>query len=151
MNDIEYIYSHGVCIYAFTPQHTATHRNACSRPIHFHATAYIFAVTSGYLYSFRKVYVFAFILHYTALHHTHCNTLQHTATHCNTLQHTATHCNTLQHTATHCNTPQHSATHSPIQSIWIRSIYAFAFTPQYTYGVAAISRLLKIIGLFCRK
>jgi len=37
--------------------------------------------------------------------HTHCNTLQHTATHCNTLQHTATHCNTLQHTATHCNYP----------------------------------------------
>ena len=65
--------------------------------------------------------------------HSHCNTLQHTATHCNTLQHTsfpssmrllsssvkplaaethtATHCNTLQHTATRCNTLQHTATH----------------------------------------
>jgi len=70
--------------------------------------------------------------------HSHCNTLQHTATHCNTLQHntrqhttthkshrvsridcetlTATHRNTLQHdtqqhTATHSNTQQHTATH----------------------------------------
>jgi len=43
--------------------------------------------------------------------HTHCNTLQHTATYCNTLQPTATHCNTLQHTATHCNLLQHTATH----------------------------------------
>ena len=36
-----------------------------------------------------------------ALSHTHCNTLQHTATYCNTLQllqHTAAHCSTLQHT-----------------------------------------------------
>ena len=59
------------------------------------------------------------------LQHTHCNTLQHTATHCNTLHHTATHCNklpnkyisepctqgTLQYTATHCRTLQHIATH----------------------------------------
>jgi len=55
--------------------------------------------------------------------HSHCNTLQHTATHCNTThgntrQHTTTHkshrvsridCDTL--TATHCNTLQHIATH----------------------------------------
>jgi len=43
--------------------------------------------------------------------HTHCNTLQHTATHYNFHTHTATHCCTLQHTATHCNTLQHTATH----------------------------------------
>ena len=59
----------------------------------------------------------------------HCNTLQHTATHCNTLQHIATHWYTLQRTAAHCNTLQHTAPH---------------------YGVAMISRLLKIIGLFCK-
>jgi len=46
---------------------------------------------------------------------------------------TATHCNTLQHTATHCNTLQHTPC---TLSSW--------------YGVATISRLLKIIGLFCR-
>jgi len=65
------------------------------------------------------------------------NTLQHTATHCNTLQHTATHCNTLQHTATHCNTLQYTATR--------REIYS-----ANRYGVATISRLLKIICLLCR-
>jgi len=62
----------------------------------------------------------------SALHHTHCNTLQHTATHCNTLQHTATYCNThvrgrqvvtfqyphyTTRTVTHCNALQHTATY----------------------------------------
>ena len=79
-----------------------------------------------------NVYVYTYI-------HTHCNTLQHSATLCNAvqrvgvplsymsvraaagvpradiksraLQHTATHCNTLPHTATHCNTLQRIAMH----------------------------------------
>jgi len=42
---------------------------------------------------------------------TDCNRLQQTATDCYTLQNTATRCNTLQHAATHCNTLQHNATH----------------------------------------
>ena len=78
-------------------------------------------------------------------------TLQHTATHCNTLQHTATHCNTLQHTVTHCNTHTYSAvihcdtyTHSASS----RSSSSVIFSG---YGVATISRLLKIIGLFCKR
>jgi len=94
---------------------------------------------------------------------THCNTLQHTTTHCNTLQHTATHCNTLQHTATHCNTLQHTATHCNTlqhmseraraqQPQWTAfSAYVFVYiNKQYCYWVASISRLLTIIGLFCR-
>jgi len=60
-----------------------------------------------------------------------CNTLQHTATHCDKLRHTARDCDTLQHTVAHCNTPNHT----------FENVY---------YGVATISRLLKILGLFCR-
>ena len=75
----------------------------------------------------QELYYVRNLLHCNTLH-THCNTLQQTATHCNTQQHTATHCNTLQdqeldhvrnllrcntlqHTVTHCNTLQHTATH----------------------------------------
>ena len=107
---------------------------------------------------------------------THCNTLQHTATHwntcttrnmCNTrntLQHTATHCNTLQHTATHCNTLQILWTleyccpllclSPPCYAIFV-TVMAHSLLGnecneycvlQHMYGVAAISRLLKIIG-----
>ena len=62
---------------------------------------------------------------YNALNHT-CNTLQHT---CNSFQPT---CNTLQPT---CNSLQHhTCYHRPI-----------------VYEVATISRLLKIIGLFCKR
>ena len=54
-------------------------------------------------------------------------------THCITLQHTATHCNTLQHSATPCNTLQHTHTF------------------YYTFLMATISRLTRILGLFCKK
>jgi len=85
---------------------------------------------------------------------THCNTCA-----CNTLQHThrgnehitATYCNTydcyqlqtwsyntLQHT--HCNT--HTATHTLQHTPWYSA---------HCYGVATISRLLKIISLFCKR
>jgi len=90
---------------------------------------------------------------------THCNTLQHTATRCNTLQHTATHCNTLQHTATHWTTPIQHMSYSA--SVWfliykcaksenIRNI-SHRGTPGpawMCYGVALVSRIDKIIGLF---
>jgi len=84
---------------------------------------------------------------------THCNTLQHSVPYQNTLQHTVavreevgealntcqhdasfpqmmSHCTTLQHTATHCNTLQHTPHDVSV--------------PQMSYGVATISRLLKI-------
>ena len=66
---------------------------------------------------------------------THCNTLHLTSSLCSTLQHTTTRCHTLQHAATRCNTLQPTATR-------YISLY---------YGLATISRLLKIIGLFCKK
>jgi len=58
------------------------------------------------------------------------------STHCNTLQHTATHCNTLQHTATYCN--------------MMCVIASASVAVCFRYGVATMSRLLKIIGLFYR-
>jgi len=88
-----------------------------------------------------------------ALQHaaTHCNTLQHTATHCNTLQHTATHCNALQQSATHRNTRQqsatqhHTATHcSTLKSPCLDDV-------RWQYGVALVSRIDTIIGLFCKR
>jgi len=102
----------------------------------------------------------------TAFQHTavYCNKLQHTVTHLanvithssslptQQLQHTATHCSTLQHVAhLHVYTLtsalqnqrwQHTTTHCKIlhmQHIPTR------------YGVATISRLLKIKGLFCKR
>ena len=80
------------------------------------------------------------------LQHTHCNTHcnTHAATHCNT--HTATH--TLQHT--HCNT--HTATHyvcCSVKCFW--SLHMNVSVEVICYGVATISRLLIIIGLFCKR
>jgi len=107
--------------------------------------------------------------HYNTLQHTaaHCNQLQHA---CSTLQHTAKHCNTLQHTATHCNTLQHTATNLLSRPGWFEGEYAAQvfLAPAIdghkclcgimddlqiwvvNYGVATISRLLRIIGLFGR-
>jgi len=99
-----------------------------------------------------------------------------TATHCNTLQHTATNCNTLQHTATHCNWYIENLKALYVcRYVWIYVyiyIYIYDYVYIYTkyiyihiyiyiyvyalqsrsiwYGVATISRLLKIIGLFCK-
>ena len=95
-----------------------------------------------YVYVYIRVYVHICICIHT---YTYCRVVlcirihitnrlrDQTATHCNTLQHTATHCNTLQHTATYCNI--------------LPSIPKQA---REGYGVAIVSRLQKIIGLFCR-
>ena len=113
--------------------------------------------------------------HCNTLQHTarHCSTLQHTAAHCSTLQPTATDFNTLQHTATHYNTLQHTATHCHMGCEYMccqRFMSSLRFAVSFTkepykyrslvrkslksqvgaYGVAMISRLLKMIGLFCR-
>jgi len=66
--------------------------------------------------------------------------LQRAATRWNALQRAATHCRTLQHTL------QYTATH------WDLLCKAFIkTTPATHYGGAAISRLLQIIGLFCKR
>jgi len=58
-----------------------------------YACIYIQMCTSTDMYeSWVKDSIYMYMIH------SHCSTLQHTATNCNTLQHTATHCNTLQHT-----------------------------------------------------
>ena len=55
-----------------------------------------------------------------------------------------THTHTLTHKA--IDTHTHSLTHKAIDTISGITYHTF----QYRYGVATISRLLKIIGLFCR-
>ena len=117
-------------------------------------------------------------LHHTA---PHCTTLHHTAPHCTTLlnatrcfglrvtsdillQHTATHCNTRRHTATHCNTLQHTALLNATRCFGSRvasrqtrccnSLQLTAHPSRHSmcyYGVATISRMLKNIGLFCKR
>jgi len=84
-----------------------------------------------------------------------CNTLQHSAPHCTTLhcwmQHVglvreshhgrhaaATHCNSLQLTATHCN------------SLRIKVEIPWA-TMCTHYGVALVSSIDSMIGLFCKR
>jgi len=100
---------------------------------------------------------------------THCNAWQHTAAYCNALQHTdywprgdystfprwerilqhtATHCNTLQHAATHCNIPQHTATYC---SILQHTATQHTDCGPRGRGGGTISRLLKIVGLFCKR
>jgi len=77
------------------------------------------------------------------------------ATHCNTLRHTATHCNTLQHTATHkrstslCMLIQMSNT-SLVSDMSYTNELQDARHVIYTW-LATCSRLLKIIGLFCKR
>jgi len=94
---------------------------------------------------------------------THCNTEQHTVTHCNTLQQTATHCNTLQHTATHCNALQRTATHCSTCVAWFSHVSTRRVSTRFRntisaplislsrYGVATVSRIDQIIGLFCKR
>ena len=112
---------------------------------------------------------------------THCNTLQHTATHCNTLQHTATHCNTLQwatHDIAQvfmCDVGWLWLVGSfklyvsfagfrlfyrallQKRPILLRSLlivatpYRVRFSCAISCGVATTTRLLKIIGLFCKR
>jgi len=67
-----------------------------------------------------------------------------TATHCNTLQHTATHCNTL---ATHL---QHTCIATHLQHRVGCPLWRW-IAWYYWYGVATISRLLKIVGLFAKE
>ena len=80
-----------------------------------------------------------------------------------TQTHTATHCDTLQHTETHCNTLQHTATHR-CALLWIGDSgihwrhrlhahlqFQLGLRGIQCYGVASISRLLKIISLFCKR
>jgi len=118
------------------------------------------------------------ILQHTAAH---CSTLQHTATHCNTLENTATqftHTFRLQYVAVFCHKlcvatnldsfhtvdtvpihyvhihtythfPPHAATYCNILQHTLQSGRTCLST--LSYGVATISTLLQIIGLFCRK
>jgi len=118
--------------------------------------------------------------HSNTLQHitTHRNTLQHTVSHCNSLQHTASYCNTLQHTATHCNTLQHTVLEWCLGGYVVYTEDIFVFAQKIStnsgekpcipvvvcamccsaleglssgYGVATISNLLKIIGLFYKR
>ena len=103
---------------------------------------------------------------------THCNTLQHTATHCNKLCDTIPPC---------CATPTRHASTTPdggmtkvrarrsrrIMGLWWQHTHTHTHTHTQThthtilyvclnasgewYGVATISRLLKITGLFCKR
>jgi len=64
--------------------------------------------------------------------------------HKETLQHVAAHCNILQHTATYCNK----------YVDLLATYYQICADPDMcvsTHGVATISRLLQIIGLFCKR
>jgi len=108
-----------------------------------------------------------------------CNTLQHgrydattggpaphrrTATQCNTLQHTSTHVNTLQHAASQLFTSS-LLPHPPNTYLYLlfsdtharARTHAHSLTQTHLlsmttcYGVATISRLLKIIGLVCKR
>jgi len=56
------------------------------------------------------------------------------------LQHIAAHCNTLQLTAPPCTALQHTETQCSGCCAW-----------NNWYGVASISRLLKMLGLFCKR
>ena len=76
------------------------------------------------------------------------------ATHCNTLQYSTTHCNTLQHTATHCST-LHGGAHgyqSVLQCVAVCcSVLRERGGGTHRYGVALVSRIDKIIGLFFKR
>jgi len=66
-----------------------------------------------------------------------------------------THCNTPQHTATHCNTYAGVMSHlfafvgGASNETFISDDLCHTFV-WFIYGVATISRLLKMIGLVCR-
>ena len=93
----------------------------------------------------------------------HCNTLQHTTLHCSTLQYATLHCISLQHTTPYCSTPQHTTPHyttlhhTTLNCSSLKHTYKQHITSVRVmnlvrhYGVATIDKLLKIIGLFCKR
>ena len=94
--------------------------------------------------------------------HTHTQTRArartHTHTRTHTLTHTHTHLNAQTHTHTHAHAHTHAHTHTPAHThtrIHIRiHLYTYTHTYKYAYrlyGVATISRLLKMICLFCKR
>ena len=117
--------------------------------------------------------------HCTTLHHaaTHCTTLHHTAPHCTTLHHTATHCNTdyrdcaiyslldVLSNILHkilglfykraLETRLYSSIH--VWYHWVRvkcdmtHSHVLSNAIHVWHGVATISKLLKNIGLFCKR
>ena len=100
--------------------------------------------------------------------HTHIHT--HTHTHIHIHLHTHTHTHTHIHTYTHIHAHTHTHTHTNAQTLitkpnlkvppicaymhlWRTMMFDVMYIPEtqhVKYGVATISRLLKIIGLFCR-
>jgi len=90
--------------------------------------------------------------------------LSHTHTHTHTHAHTCTHAHT--HTHTHFNSQSHKS-HTASPFLWSAVTKSFVFSMDreesfvrckgscsrgtFWYRVAAISRLLKIIGLFCKR
>jgi len=133
---------HSVCVGSHSTQdvgqHTATHCNTLQHTASHDVGQCVFCPIT--------------ITHYK----THYNTLQHVATHCNTLHHTMLgnayfvphYNNALQHVATRCKPLQHTAT---------QGVGRCAFQPAAvktsvgSYGVASISRRLKMVGLFCKR
>jgi len=107
----------------------------------------------------RCVYVCA-ATHCTA---TQCNTLQHTPVSCLLLPQrnadvymcvcAATHCNTLQHTPVACLLlPQSNAGCFMCVAVSLQCLQKRALHDMKRgYGVAKMSRLLKFIGLFCKR
>jgi len=56
---------------------------------------------------------------------------------------------TFEHLCLHCYTPAELNTDNGKIGPWSRDLLDEQF--KYSYGVATISRLLKIIGLFCKR
>jgi len=83
---------------SFIMQHTTTHRSIHHNAIHYNTPQH----TAKHCHTFQGKYTRQNEIHSSEWdrvrvlsHHSHCNTLQHTAAYCNTLQHTATHRHTL--------------------------------------------------------
>jgi len=142
-------------VYAQTNIHTHTHTHS-----HTHTNTQTHTSTRTHTHRpTSETYT-----HFIPLSHTHCNT--HYNIHLNTLPHAATHCNTH---CKHWNALSLSHTHlralslSQFRSVCLSVTHTHTHTFKYThtlshkcvyawrYRVATIIRLLKIIGLFCKR
>ena len=83
-----------------------------------------------------------------------CKTHQHPPTHSSTPQHIPTHPNTLWHNTAQSNTPQHTPRprHTPTHHKTLQHTHMLPPSScQEGYGVALVSRIDKITGLFCKR
>ena len=126
--------------------HLFTHIHNCMDSIcaHTHSLSF-FARTHSFTHTHNCMDSICAHTHALSFFHTH--THSHTYTHSTIVRIAYVHTHTFSFSLTHTHSHTHSHTHTHTTIVWT----AYMHPLTICYGVATMSRLLKIIGLFCKR